>query len=277
MLSNYLIALREGLEAGIVAGILIAALTKTGRRHLIPALWLGVAFAIAVSLGVGAALTWGPYGLSFQAKEILGGTLSVLSVALVTWMIFWMARNARTLKGDLEGRVAIAGGALGVAVLGFVSVAREGVETALFLWAAVSSNQDAGAAAWGAVLGLLTAAVLAVVLSFGFVRIDLGRFFAWTGWFLVIVAAGVLGYAVHDFQEAGLISGEGNALFDMSSLIPPTSWYGVVLAGIFNVAPDPSAARFAAWLGYLVVVGTLFGAQLLRRSAPRPVVVGVTG
>lgn len=272
MLANYLIGLREGLEAGLIVGILVAYLNKLGRRDVLLRLWLGVTLAIVVSLGVGAILTWGPYGLSFQAQEILGGGLSILAVGLVTWMIFWMGRNARELKHDLHSRLdaAVAGSAIGIVILGFISVGREGIETALFIWASVNSGENALIGSVGALLGILTSVVISYLIYRGFVRINLGTFFTWTGLFLVVVAAGVLAYGVGDLQEAGVIPGWGQAAFDLSSLVPPTSWYGTVLGGLFNFTPAPTWAQFGAWLVYLVVTLTCFirVAGLKRRPAP---------
>ena len=154
MLANFLIGLREGLEAGLIIGILVAYLNKLDRRDILPRLWIGIGAAIVLSLGVGAILTWGPYGLSFQAQEILGGALSILAVGLVTWMIFWMGSNAKDLKSGLQSQLdaAIAGTGMGIVVVGFVSVAREGVETALFVWASVNSSGNAVIGTLGAVL-----------------------------------------------------------------------------------------------------------------------------
>ncbi|MCS0498994.1 iron uptake transporter permease EfeU [Protaetiibacter mangrovi] len=271
MLANVLIGLREGLEAGLVVGILVAYLKKLGRDELIPRLWIGISLAIALSLGVGALLTWGPFGLSFQAQEILGGSLSILAVGLVTWMIFWMLRHSRGLKGELEQGLdgAIARGAgWGLVVLGVVSVGREGVETALFVWAATTSTGEPVLGTLGAVLGLLGAAVISYLIYRGFVRINLAVFFRWTGIFLIVVAAGVLAYGVGDLQEAGVIPGAGQPAFSLAALVPATSWYGMVLAGVFNFTPEPTWAQVIAWLGYIVVTGTVF----LRRSrrSPRP-------
>ncbi|WBU38125.1 iron uptake transporter permease EfeU [Homoserinibacter sp. YIM 151385] len=272
MLANYLIGLREGLEAGLVVGILVAALGKLGRRDLLPRLWAGIGLAIAASLATGAILTWGPYGLSFQAQEIIGGSLSILAVGLVTWMILWMGTHARTLKDQLGGRMRDAleqGSGLGLVVLGVVSVGREGIETALFVWASVRSSGEAGTAALGAVLGILTAVVLAWLISRGMLRIDLGRFFTWTGAVLILVAAGVLLYGIGDLQEAGVIPGWGEAAFSLAALVPPTSWWGALLAGLFNVTPEPTWAQFLAWLAYLILVGALFARQVRGRRAPR--------
>lgn len=260
MLANFLIGLREGLEAGLVVGILVAYLNKLGRRDILPRLWLGIGIAIGISLGVGAVLTWGPYGLSFQAQEILGGALSILAVGLVTWMIFWMARHSRALKGELQSKLdaAIAGTGMGIVVVGFVSVGREGVETALFIWASVSSTGNAVLGTIGAVLGILVSVVIAYLIYRGLVRINLSRFFLWTGLFLIVVAAGVLSYGIGDLQEAGVFPGNGQAAYSLAAVIPPSSWYGIVLAGLFNYTAEPTWARLIAWALYLAVVTPLF-------------------
>lgn len=269
MLANFLIGLREGLEAGLIVGILVAYLNKLGRRDILPRLWLGIGIAIGISLAVGAILTWGPYGLSFQAQEILGGGLSILAVGLVTWMIFWMAQHSRGLKGELQSKLdaAIAGTGMGIVVVGFVSVGREGVETALFIWASVSSTGNAVVGTIGAVLGILVSVVIAYLIYRGLVRINLSRFFLWTGLFLIVVAAGVLSYGVGDLQEAGVIPGFGQPAFSVAGIIPPSSWYGIVLAGLFNYTAEPTWARLVAWALYLAVVTPIF---LRRATAPAP-------
>ena len=268
MLANFLIGLREGLEAGLIVGILVAYINKLGRRDILPRLWLGIGAAIAISLGVGAILTWGPYGLSFQAQEIRGGGLSILAVGLVTWMIFWMAKHARGLKGELHSKLdaAITGAGMGIVVVGFVSVGREGVETALFIWANVAGSGNAVIGTVGALLGILVSVVIAYLIYRGLVRINLSRFFLWTGLFLVLVAAGVLSYGIHDLQEAGVIPGIGQTAFSLAHLIAPSSWYGTVLGGLFNFTPEPTWAQFTAWLAYLAVVTPLF----LRRMLATP-------
>jgi len=269
LLANFLIGLREGLEAGLIVGILVAYLNKLGRRDILPRLWLGIGIAIGISLGVGAILTWGPYGLSFQAQEILGGGLSILAVGLVTWMIFWMAQHSRGLKGELQSKLdaAIAGTGMGIVVVGFVSVGREGVETALFIWASVSSTGNAVVGTIGAVLGILASVVIAYLIYRGLVRINLSRFFLWTGLFLIVVAAGVLSYGIGDLQEAGVIPGFGQPAFSVAGIIPPSSWYGIVLAGLFNYTAEPTWARLVAWALYLAVVTPIF---LRRATAPAP-------
>ncbi|MCU1412262.1 MAG: high-affinity Fe2+/Pb2+ permease [Rhodoglobus sp.] len=267
MLANFLIGLREGLEAGLIVGILVAYLNKLQRRDILPRLWVGIGAAIVISLGVGAILTWGPYGLSFQAQEILGGGLSILAVGLVTWMIFWMGKHARALKHELQGKLdaAIAGAGIGIVVIGFVSVGREGVETALFIWASVASSGSAVVGTISAVAGILVSIVIAYLIYRGLVRINLSRFFTWTGLFLVLVAAGVLSYGIGDLQEAGVIPGFGQAAFSVAHIIQPSTWYGTVLGGLFNFTPEPTWAQFAAWLLYLLVVTPLFLHSALAR------------
>ena len=277
MFPNFLIGLREGLEAGLIVGILLAYLAKIGRLDLRLRLWIGIAAAIVLSLGVGAILTWGPYGLSFQAQEALGGSLSILAVGLVTWMILWMARNARDLKHDLQGRLdaAVAGAGIGIVVLGFISVGREGVETALFVWASVASSGTAVLSTVGAFLGIAVSVVLSYLIFRGLVKINLATFFKWTGLFLILVAAGVLAYGIGDLQEAGIIPGIGQHAYSLAGVIPPSSWYGTLLAGIFNFNPEPTWLQLVAWVVYVIAVTTLFFRQS-RVTKPRPVAAPAT-
>ncbi|WP_104173897.1 iron uptake transporter permease EfeU [Arthrobacter sp. Y81] len=258
MTANYLIGLREGLEATLVVVLLMAYLIKTGRRHLLPRLWAGVGFAVAVSAGFGALLTFGPRGLTFEAQEAIGGSLSVVvvAVALVTWMVFWMARTARTLGTELRTQVdRSAGGAgWGLAVVAALAVGREGLETALFLWAATQAAGQSATPLLGALLGLATAVLLGFLLHRGVLKINLGVFFTWSGAALVVIAGGVLAYAVHDFQEAGILPGLHSLAFDVSAAIPPSSWYGTVLTGTLNFSPATTWLEAAAWLLYVPAV-----------------------
>lgn len=278
MLANALIGLREGLEAGLVVAILVAALTRLGRRDLLPRLAGGVIAAVVLSLGVGAILTFGPYGLSFQAQEILGGALSLVAVGLVTGMVFWMARHARGLRGELEERArgAALGSALAVVLLGAVSVGREGLETALFVWASVRASGDAALGALGAVLGILVAVGITVLIARGMVRVNLGRFFFVTGLALVVVAAGVLGYGIGELQEAGVLPGGSAIAFSLAAIAPLSSWWGALLAGLVGFTPEPTWLQVAAWLAYLAVVLPLFVRVARPRRQPRAVLPEAT-
>jgi high-affinity iron transporter len=270
VLANYLIGLREGLEAGLIVGILIAYLGKIGRRDLFGRLWFGIGIAVAVSLGVGALLTWGPYAMTFQAQEVLGGTLSLVAVALVTWMIFWMGTHGAGLSKELRGQVdaAVDRSWFAIVLLGALAVGREGIETALFVWANVSGGNDPVLGTVGALLGIVTAIVISWGISRGLVRINLSKFFTWTGLFLILVAAGVLVYGIGDLQEASVIPGWGTHAFSLVEAVPPGSWYGTVLAGIFNFTPEPTWAQVIGWVLYVAITTTLYLGMLHRRRRP---------
>jgi high-affinity iron transporter len=284
VLANYLIGLREGLEAALVVSILVAYLVRTDRRQLLPRIWFGVGVAVAVSLAFGAVLTYGPRGLTFEAQEMIGGSLSIIAVCFVTWMIFWMARAARTLSGELRGQIdkAADGSRWSLAIVAVLAVGREGLETALFLWAATQAGtrDSAGTSTptWqpllGAALGLSTAVLIGYLLYRGAITINLARFFSWTGAFLIVVAAGVLSYGVHDLQEADVLPGLNSVAFDVSGTIDPSSWYATLLKGIFNFSPVTTWLEAIAWVLYAVPVMTLFVLGVRRRgarSAPAPV------
>ncbi|MFJ6484939.1 MULTISPECIES: iron uptake transporter permease EfeU [unclassified Streptomyces] len=268
MFGNYLIGLREGLEASLVVCILVAYLVKTERRDALRPVWLGIAIACGISLAFGAMLEFGTQELTFEAQELLGGTLSIISVGLVTWMVFWMKRTARHLKADLHGKLdtALAMGTGALVATAFLAVGREGLETALFVWASVrASGEGSSAPLIGVLLGIATAIALGYLFYRGTLKINLAKFFRWTGAMLVIVAAGVLAYGVHDLQEARFLGGLGDKAFDISEAIPPDSWYGTLLKGVFNFQPDPTVLQLTVWVLYLVPVLTLF---LLDRGRP---------
>ncbi|TCI97509.1 iron uptake transporter permease EfeU [Aeromicrobium sp. IC_218] len=270
MFANFLIGLREGLEAALVVGILVAYLVKTGRRDLLLPLWSGVALAAAISLGFGAALTYGPRGLTFEAQEAIGGTLSIVAVGLITWMIFWMANTARHLKSDLTSRLdaAVEGGRWAIVLMALLAVGREGLETALFLWASAQATGESTDPLLGAVLGLAVAVVLGWLVYRGAVRLDLRLFFSWTGIALVVIAGGVLAYGVHDLQEAGILPGLHALAFDVSEQVPPSSWYGTLLKGVLNFSPATTWLEAAAWLLYVVPTLTFF-VRTVWFAAPR--------
>ncbi len=276
MVANFLIGLREGLEAALVVGILVAFLVKSGRRDRLPQLWLGIGVAVAVSLGFGALLTFGPQGLTFEAQEAIGGTLSIIAVGLITWMIFWMGKTARFLKANLESRLgdAVDAGRWAVAVMAMLAVGREGLETALFLWAGAQATGTSTRPLVGAVLGLAVAIVLGYLVYRGALRLNLRSFFRWTGVFLIVVAAGVLAYGIHDLQEAGILPGLHHLAFDVSAQVPPTSWYGTVLKGILNFSPATTWLQAVAWVLYAVPTLILFVRTAWAR--PRPTAAPVT-
>lgn len=280
MLGNFLIGLREGLEAALVVSILVAYLVKSGRRHQLRWIWLGVGAAVLLSVGLTVGLGLQSRQLTFKTQELLGGVLSIIAAAFVTWMIFWMATAAKHIAGDLRGRIDDAAGRWwSLSLVAFLAVGREGMETALILWSntrvAIDRDLPEGAPVSstplvGASLGLLTAVVLGYLIYRGAISLNLTVFFTWTGFFLILVAAGVLSYGVHDLQEAGVVAGLNSHLFDVSHIIPPSSWYGTVLKGILNFSPQTTHWEAAAWISYVVLVVPAFVLVLRRRSRPRP-------
>lgn len=274
-LANALVGLREGLEAALVVVILVAFLVKTRRTWALKYVWVGVGVAIALSVLLGAALTFGTRELTFEAQELIGGIASIIAVGFVTVMVFWMKSAARSLSGELKGQLdrALDLGPLAIALVGFLAIGREGLETAVFFYA---TAQSAGAGnnvpLLGWVFGIGGAIVLGLLIYRGALRINLTTFFRWTGIFLILVAAGILAYGFHDLQEAGVVPGLSTLAFDVSHVIAPDSWYGTLLKGIFNFSPRTTVLEAAVWLLYVAIVLPLF----LRRPKTADPVAATT-
>ena len=270
-LANFLIALREGVEAALIVGVVAAYLVKVGRKNLLPKVWLGVVIAAAIPLSLGAIMTWGPYTLSFQAQEILGGTLSLVAVAMVTWMILWMSSNsrqfARKLREDTAAQLA-SDSDWGVVWIAFIAVAREGIETALFVWATIKSSAEnaIAAPALGVVTGLLVAVVIGWLIYTGAARINLSVFFNITGLLLIFVAAGIVSYGIGDLQESSVLPGWGVPIYDITayldgsaySWLTTSSWWWTLLEAMFNVNASPTHLQLIGWVLYIVIILPLF-------------------
>ncbi|EME63816.1 iron uptake transporter permease EfeU [Amycolatopsis decaplanina] len=269
--ASALIGLREGLEAALVVSILVAFLVKTERRHALHWVWLGVGVAVLLSVGVGAILTYSTAQLTFEQQELLGGTLSIVAVGFVTAMIFWMRKASRTIAAELRGKLdeALDVGPAAVLVLSFFAVGREGLETAVFFYSTVQTAQGGTTEPLiGFTAGILVAIVLAYLIYRGAVRFDLGKFFTITGVLLVFVAAGVLGYGLHDLQEAAFLPGLTTLAFDASAALPETSWYGALLKGIFNYSQQTTVLQAVAWIAYVAIVLPLFLRPKKKVAAP---------
>lgn len=274
MVPNLLIGLREGLEGVLVVSVLVAYLVKSGRRRQLPLVWLGTAAAAGVSLGLGAVLTFGPQGLPDGAEEAIAGSLSVVAVGLVTWMIFWMAKASRTIATDLRTQVEASGDRpWSLVLIAALAVGREGLETALFLWAATRSAVRVGTPTSeplvGALIGIAIAIALGYAIYAGAIRINLSTFFAVTGGALIVVAAGVLASGVHELQEASILPGASTLAFDVSSTISPEGVVGTLLKGILNFSPEATVLQVVVWSVYVVVVAVLF-VRRVRRGRPTP-------
>ena len=269
MLSTFVIALREGLEAALIVGILVAYIVRTDRRHLIKPLWSGVTAAIVASLALGAILSFTSAELTTRGEELFAGVTSFIAVALVTWMVFWMKLTARTLRDELHGKVdsAIMGGPISLALVAFFAVAREGLETALFIYTNFKTVGAASSATVGLALGLTVAVSLGYLIYNRSVKINLSKFFTITGVALVIVAAGVLSYGVHEFQELGWLPGADTFIWDVTPWIAKESILGSILGGTIGFDTTTSVVQFLAWGAYLTAVLVPY---LSKKSAPAP-------
>src|SRR4051794_33627929 len=282
-LASYLIGLREGLEMVLVVSILVAYLVKTGRRTQLLPVWLGVGAAVAVSLTFGWVLTYVSSTVLYGPQhELFDAITSVIAVGLVTWMIFWMRRTARRLSGELRGRLdgaignsARAMGMAAVVGIAFLAILREGLETTLLFFAS-AQGATTSAPLVGLGCGVATSVAIGVLLYVGAIRINLAKFFMVSGVLLIFVAAGIFKYGIHDFQEAGALPGLNTHAFDISGVLDPSSWYGAVVSGLFNITPQPSVLEMIAYGLYLVPVLVLFlwpprGQR--KSAAPAPNVV----
>jgi len=259
VLQTYLTGLREGLEAALVVSILMTFLVRGGHRDRIPALWAGVAVAVVLSFGFGAVLHFTSASMSFEAQEIFGGVLSIVAVGFVTWMVFWMRTASRTLRSELDGRMqaAVEMGATAVGLAALLAVGREGLETALFIYPTFQAQGAGAGPAIGAVLGLATAVAIGAGIYRGAVHMNLARFFKVTGAALIVIAAGVLAYGVHDLQEGGILPGLDNLAWNISGW-EVTSWYGTIIKGVFNVGPQMTVLEVVVYLAYLIPTMVLF-------------------
>ena len=273
MLSTFIIALREGLEASLIVGILVAYLVKSGRKAFLAPLWAGVALAVLVSLATGAFLTFTSTELSPRGEEFFAGTTSFLAVGFVTWMVFWMKRTARHLKGQLEGQMstAVLAGPLALAAAAFFAVVREGLETSLFIYANFKTVSSTPSATVGLALGLGLAIALGYLIYRSSIKINLSKFFNYTGIALVVVAAGVLSYGIHEYQELGWLPGADFFIWDVTSWMPKESLVASVLGGTIGFDTTTSWLQFILWATYLTVVLSIY----LKRVVSKPAVPAV--
>jgi high-affinity iron transporter len=277
MFATYLIGLREGLEATLVVSILIAFLVKAERKDRLVQVWAGVGLAVALSVFFGWLLSYTSTSLlqKTEHRELFEAITSIAAVVFVTWMIFWMRRAARSIAGELRSKLtdALAVGSIAVAVMAFLAVVREGLETSLIFYSAVQGAGVDGGPLYALLGGIATAVLLGYLLYATAVRINLSTFFTWTGALLILVAAGILKYGVHDLQESGVLPGLNNVAFDISTVLDPDSWYAALLGGMFNITPAPTVLEVVAWVAYAVPVLLLF----LRPTRRKRTTAATTG
>jgi high-affinity iron transporter len=273
VLPTFVIGLREGVEASLIVGVVAAFLTQRGRRDALRKMWAGVISAVMLCIIVGVVLEIVNQSLPQRQQEGLETVVALIAVSMVTYMIVFMKRHARDLKGELESRagVALAAGSAGALVLmAFLAVMREGLETAVFLLAAFQSSTSPGAAGGGAVLGIVCAVIVGYAIYRGGVRINLSRFFRFTGFVLVLVAAGLCSFAAHTAHEAGWLNAGLGQFVDLSSVIRQGSVSGALVTGVLGIQAQPTWSEATAWLVYFVpVAGVVLWPQARRaRGAP---------
>lgn len=270
MIASFLLALREGLEAALIVGLTLSILTKMKRQQFVPAVWAGVIAATAVSITAALILNWVGAELEGAAEQIFEGVTMFLASAILTWMIFWMARQGRQVQAHLQADVQAAllrGGKWGLFAIAFLAVVREGIETALFLTAAAmaSSTQQT---VIGSLIGLATAALLGWLLFAASVRLDVRRFFQVTGVLLILFAAGLVAHGIHEFNEAHLIPEIVEHVWDINHILPEKSAVGLLLTTLFGYNGNPSLTEVIGYILYFVAVFS--GLRLAeRRTAPR--------
>ncbi len=261
MAGAFLIALRDGLEAALIVGIICAHLVKLGRRDALPKVIIGAALAALLSLVIGIVIVNTIGRLDHRLQATLEGLAAVAAVVIMTRMLFWMRRQGRAIKGELESQVSAAlaqGSTRALIGLVFIAVIREGLEMTLFFLAIIASESgDATSAIIGGVLGLAVAMGLGWAIFAAGIRINLSRFFTVTAILLIFVAAGLVVYAINEFTEAGWLP-VFTPLFDFSGILPQSSPLGSVLTGMFGYRAQPTGLQIAAYLLYLVPVLFLY-------------------
>jgi high-affinity iron transporter len=255
MLPTFVIGLREGLEASLIVGIVAAFLMRNGRSKEMWALWTGVGLGVAICLAGGIALRIAERNLPQRQQEGLETVVGLVAVAFVSWMVLWMRSHARELKGDLEASAAAAlatGSAWALVLMAFLAVLREGFETAVFLLAILQSSSNATTSMIGATLGIVVAVIIGYGIYRGGVKINMAKFFRFTGIVLVLVAAGLLATAAHTAHEAGWLNSLQGQALNLRWLVDPGSVRAALLTGMFGLQAQPVWAEVFAWLIYAV-------------------------
>ena len=271
MLPSYLLSLREGIEAALIIGILLGALRQMRRAELSSSVWVGVISASLLSVLASIFLTVLGLSLEGRTEQIFEGITMLLAASVLTWMIFWMSRQSRNIKGELESgvhRAAFEGGKRGLFVLAFLAVLREGIELALFLAAAVFAS-DVQQTLIGTFLGLGIAILLGWSLFATTVRLDLRRFFRVTGFLLILFAAGLVAHGVHEFNEAGLLPAVIEHVWNVNPILDEASTLGSMFAALFGYNGDPSLTEVIAYLAYFITI--FIGLRLSNQRAEEAV------
>ncbi len=272
MLIAFLIMLREGIEAALIVGIVASYLSQTGRARTLPLVWSGVVLASVLCLALGIGLNLASEEFPQKQQELFEGIVAVIAAGILTSMVFWMRRAARSIKAQLHDSVDAAlqpgGSGLALAAMVVLAVGREGLESVFFLLAAFEQSEGPSVPA-GAILGVLGAVAVGYGIYRGGVRLNLRAFFRWTGLFIVFVSAGLLASALRAFHEAGLWNGLQDPAFDLSAVLPNDSVAGTLLTGLFGYNDTPTVGEVVVYLAYLAITLSLFAAGQRQPAAPR--------
>jgi high-affinity iron transporter len=277
MLPTFIIGLREGVEAALIVGIIAAFLAQEGRRDALRQVWIGISIAVAICIAVAVGLDVLNEELPQRQQEMLETVIALMAVAIVTFMIFWMRRNARHLKGELHTAAADAltkGSAIALIGMAFFAVLREGIETVVFLLAVFQGATDPASAGIGALLGILCAVLIGYGIYRGGVRLNLQKFFKFTAVVLVFVAAGLLSGAAHTAWEAGWLTSFQEQAVDLSWLVVPGTWTSSLLTGMLGLQSIMTQAEVFLYLAYLVPMLAYVLWPESRRAGARRASVG---
>jgi len=268
LFSSLLITLREGLEAALIIGIILAYLARTNNRHGFKPIWLGTSLAVLTSLVAGATIYLLAGEFSGRAEEIFEGIAMFVAVGVLTWMIFWMRKQAVDIKAHLHSQIQSVlanGSSLGLVILAFVVVVREGIETALFLFAATRTAESPFLFIIGGLLGLAIAIVIGYSIYKGSSRLNLKAFFNLTSLVLIVFAAGLLAHGIHEFHEVGIIPVVIEHVWDTNNILPEKSTFGQFLTALFGYNGNPSLIEVGAYFVYLILaLGIYFRPSILK-------------
>jgi high-affinity iron transporter len=260
VLATYLIGVREGIEAAIIVSILIGYVVKLGEKQLAPRILMGAGAAVLVAIALGFGLSGIESEVSDRTEITITGTTSLLAVVFVTWMIFWMAKQARAMSTNLRSQVdaALVKNSWSLATVAFLAVIREGVESSILIWSAVKTTNGGIGATAGAFLGLGTATVLGYLMYRGALKFNIGKFFRYTGGYLVVLAAGIFAYGIGEFQELGVLPFLTGHTYDFSAVLPENSVPELILVGTIGFNTAPTVLQTIAWFAYLIPVGYIY-------------------
>jgi high-affinity iron transporter len=275
VIQTLLTGLREGLEAALVVGMIVAFIIRAGRRELLRWVWAGVGAAVVLSLGFAGVLTFTARELPGSAEAAFAGFTSIFAVGFVTWMVFWMRRHSRQMSNHVQGHVgsALSSGGRALATAAFLAVIREGLETALFLWPTVRAAGNGIAPVLGAFIGLGASVLLGRLIYRRSIKLNLQKFFTYTGVALIVVAAGVLAHALAEFQNIGWLPGGHAFAYDFSHRFTEEGWFGSLLKGTLSLTPEMTWLGAITYVGYLATTISLFLRRpkvVAPRSTPPP-------